>query len=153
MVKTLKRYQIIEVEEHELLPGMTRITKIVDEERLTYIQYLALCIEHLHTLFIEDDKSESVLRTLIPMGRCPPKSTQQTAFKSLIDLLKTGSFASPTPLQLVTKYIPNLSQPEPYALEKMSSSFDKVADELPRDSPYIIKKIGSQYWLLKKREK
>ena len=154
MVKTLKRYQIIEIEEHELLPGMTKIAKIVDEERLYYIKYLALCIEHLHTLFVEDDESESMLRSLIPKGRSTEQRARaQVVFKSLIDLLKTGYFASPTPLQLVTKYIPNLSHADPEVFEKMTSNFQKLSEELSRDTPYIIKKIGSQYWLLRRRKR
>lgn len=133
---------------------MTKIAKIVDEERLYYIKYLALCIEHLHTLFVEDDESESMLRSLIPKGRSTEQRARaQGVFKSLIDLLKTGCFASPTPLQLVTKYIPNLSHADPEVFEKMTSNFQKLSEELSRDTPYIIKKIGSQYWLLRRRKR
>jgi len=151
MLKILKRYQIIEIEEHELLPGMTKIVKIADEERLHYIKYLALCIEHLHTLFVEDNESESLLRSLIPKDKSIEKDKERVSFDSLVDLLKTGYFASPTPLQLVTKYIPNLSHPDLGSFEKMANNFEEISKKLLRDTPYIIKKVGSQYWLLKKK--
>lgn len=153
MVKILKRYQIVEIEEHELLPGMTKIARIIDEERLHYIRYLALCIEHLHTLFVEDGESKSLLRSLIPRDREIEKSAEKVRFKSLVDLLKTGYFASPTPLQLVTKYIPNLSEPDPEAFEKMRSGFQKISEELSKETPYVIKKTGSQHWLLRRRKR
>lgn len=150
MMKTLKRFQIIETEEHELLPGMTKIVRIVDKDRLYYIKYLALCIEHLHTLFVEDDKNKSLIRSLVPRDKQTEKTKEKATFNSLADLLKTGYFASPTPLQLVTKYIPNLTELDPEAFEKMRNGFQEMSKELSKDSPYVIKKIGSQHWLLKK---
>ena len=114
---------------------------------------LALCIEHLHTLFVEDDESESLLRSLIPKDGYVEESVEKVAFKTLVELLKTGRFSSPNPLQLVTKYIPDLKHPDPEAFEKMTTTFEEISEELSKDTPYIIRKLGSQYWLLKKRKK
>jgi hypothetical protein len=152
MLKILKRYQLIEIEEHELLPGMTRIVRIVDKERLYYVRYLAICIEHLHSLFVEDSKSVSLIRSLVPKNLAIAENGGKSSFNSLSELLKTGYFASPTPLQLVTKYIPNLTQPDAGSLRKMVDVFEETAKELQENTPYTIKKIGSQNWLLSKVE-
>jgi len=149
MLKALRNYQIIDIEEHELMPGMTKISKILDDERLYYLKYIGMCIEHVHTLFVEDDESQSILRSLIPQYK-KTETEGRLAVNNLLDLLKTGYFASPTPLQLVTKYIPNLSQPDPETFEKMTNSFERTTTQLSKETPYMIKKVGAQHWLLQK---
>jgi len=149
MLKTLSRYGVIRIEQHELMPNMTRVIEIVKEEILQILRYLAVCLEHLQTLFVEDQDTESIIHTLIPKEKMlkPVKSKE---YLDLSELLATGFFSSPSMLQLVGKYIPDLSEPDPEAFEKMGDDFVFISKKVEENTQFTIKKTGSRYWLLKK---
>jgi len=151
MIKVLGSYGIIRAEQHELMPGMTKVLEVQKPDVLKILRFLSMCVEHLHTLFTEDERSESLLRTLIPADKITGlKNNIQV--RDLMDLLTTGYFASPTPLQLVTKYVPDLSNPDADVFEKMKRDFNTIGEALETNTEYAIKKLGDQYWLMKKRK-
>ena len=149
MLKTLNRYAIVSIEQHELMPNMTKVLEIINEDILQIIRFLAICLEHLQTLFFEDQDNESLIRYFIPTDKLPEKVRIQE-FLDLSELLATGFFSSPSILQLVTKYIPDLSEPDPKAFEKMEEGFALVSKKLEADTQYTIQKRGVRYWLMKK---
>jgi hypothetical protein len=151
MIKTLKRYEVLTVEEHELMPGMTKISSIKKPDILKLLRYLSLCIEHLHTLFVENENTESILRSLVPPDKLS-ELKDQVNVKSLEDLLSTGFFASPSPLQLVGKYIPDLTAPDPAAIQKMVVDFNRIVGKPLGNTSYIVKQVGAQYWVLNRKK-
>ena len=152
MLKTLSRHGVIAIEEHELMPGMTKISEIVKPDVIQILRYLALCVEHLQTLFLEDSDTESLVRSLVPLEKIPD-SVEGKQFSNLTELLTTGFFSSPSMLQLVTKYIPDLSNPDPEVFERMRNSFDSISNELSEKTKFLIVKRGARYWLMKQKDR